>query len=467
MTLAQVKKLIANGESASVEFKKSTGQLTRAAETLCAFLNGSGGTVLFGIGPDSAIVGQLISDDTLRDVAQILRRIEPPVAVRIDRLQLPRNRSEVLALSVSPDDDSRVFAFDGRAYQRVGPTTQVMPQETYQRLLMDRTHSHKRWENSASPLRLRDLDLPELRATVRVGIESGRIPSTASVEPGDILDRFGLRSGQTLINAAAVLFAKQESAHYPQCQLRLARFRGIDKNEFLDQRQLNGNAFHLLTEAVQFLNRHLPVSGRIEPGIFERVDAPLFPPVALREALVNAFVHRDYSIPGGAVSVAIYDDRLEIWSDGRLPVGLTIEELATEHLSRPRNPLIAEVFFRRGLVERWGRGTQKIIELCVLAGHPKPQFLEQAGAVGVRFLPSGYIAPLRVAHDLTIRQRLILQILSATSQETFGSIKRQVNPDIADRTLRDDLLHLKRLLLIDSIGRGRGATWSLRGSQPE
>jgi ATP-dependent DNA helicase RecG len=66
------------------------------------------------------------------------------------------------------------------------------------------------------------------------------------------------------------------------------------------------------------MNRHLPVSGRIEAGVFERVEAPLFPPVALREALVNAFVHRDYSIPGGAVSVAIYDDRLEIWSDGRL-----------------------------------------------------------------------------------------------------------------------------------------------------
>lgn len=215
------------------------------------------------------------------------------------------------------------------------------------------------------------------------------------------------------------------------------------------------------------MNRHLPVSGRIEPGVFERVDSPLFPPVALREALVNAFVHRDYSIPGGAVSVAIYDDRLEIWSDGRLPFGLTTAELAKEHLSRPRNPLIAEVFFRRGLVERWGRGTQKIIELCVLAGHPSPQFLEQAGAVGVRFLPSGYIAPLRVAHDLSNRQRVILQILSASPQESFGSIKRQINPDIADRTLRDDLLHLKRLLLIDSIGRGRGATWSLRGSRPE
>jgi len=434
---------------------------------LCAFLNGSGGTVLFGVTPDGSLVGQLVSDGTLRDVAQMLRRMEPPASARIERVKLPGEANEVLAIAVSPDDDSRVFTFDDRPYERVGPTTQIMGQETYQRLLLDRAHAHKRWENSASPLQLKDLDLAELRATIKAGIEAARIPSTASAEPGEVLARFGLTSGQGLANSAAVLFINHESPYYPQCQLRLARFRGVDKNEFLDQRQLNGNAFFLLQEAVQFLGRHLPVSGRIEPGLFERVDSPLFPPVALREALVNAFVHRDYSIPGGAVSVAVYDDRLEIWSDGRLPFGLTPDELVKEHLSRPRNPLIAEVFFRRGLVERWGRGTQKIIELCVLAGHPAPQFVEQAGAVGVRFLPSGYIAPLRVAHDLTSRQRLILQVLSASANETFGRIKMRVNPEIADRTLRDDLIHLKRLKLIESIGRGRGAVWLLRRTATE
>ena len=91
--------------------------------------------------------------------------------------------------------------------------------------------------------------------------------------------------------------------HYPQCQLRLARFRGTDKNEFLDQRQLHGHAFGLPSEAMQFLTRHLPVAGRMEAGLFERVDEPLFPPIALCEALVNAFCHRDYAQAGGAVSV--------------------------------------------------------------------------------------------------------------------------------------------------------------------
>jgi ATP-dependent DNA helicase RecG len=162
--------------------------------------------------------------------------------------------------------------------------------------------------------------------------------------------------------------------------------------------------------------------------------------------------------------LAIYDDRLEIWSDGTLPFGLKIEDLKRDHLSRPRNPLIAEVFYRRGLIERWGRGTQKIVELCVQAGHPEPEFIEQAGAVGVRFLPSGYIAPHRVAHDLTIRQRRILQALAGNTEVSFSGLRSLAGPAVAIRTFRDDLLHLKRLGLIGLRGKGRGAVWFLIGS---
>ncbi len=167
---------------------------------------------------------------------------------------------------------------------------------------------------------------------------------------------------------------------------------------------------------------------------------------------------------GGAVSLAVYDDRLEIWSDGTLPLGLRIADLKRDHLSRPRNPLIAEVFHRRGLVERWGRGTQKIVELCVQAGHPEPEFVEEAGAVGVLFFPSGYVPPHRVEHDLTSRQREILLVVSRRMSIAFREIRAQLGQEIAERTLRDDLLHLKRLGLIGSKSHGRGAFWFLQKS---
>src|SRR5207237_1365963 len=157
-----------------------------------------------------------------------------------------------------------------------------------------------------------------------------------------------------------------------------------------------GHAFELLQRAQRFLRDHLPVAGRIVPNLFERVDDPLYPPEALREALANALCHRDYSVGGGAVSIAIYDDRLEISSTGVLPFGLTPEDLVLPHASRPWNPLIAQCFYRRGIIESWGRGTIKMIELSRQAGLAAPEFEVAGGEVVVRFRPTGYVSPTRI-----------------------------------------------------------------------
>lgn len=358
MTGPELANLVQWGESERLEFKKSSGQFPKAAQTLCAFMNAHGGQVVVGVEPNGTISGQIIADKTWQDLAQVLNRFDPPAQVEKEQIAIGTGGREVLVLKVMPSADSLPCTYDGRPYQRVGSTTSVMPQEVFQALLLERVHSKRRWENEVAGRTIDELDAVEIRRTVSAGVASGRLPADTSADDlTDVLDRLGLRVNGALLNAAFVAFGRSFLPHYPQCQLRMARFRGTDKNEFLDQRQLHGHAFGLLSEAMQFLIRHLPVAGRIEPGLFERVDEPLFPPVALREALVNAFCHRDYAQTGGAVSLAIYDDRLEIWSSGKLPFGVDVASLKHEHLSRPRNPLIAEIFYRRGLVERWGRGT--------------------------------------------------------------------------------------------------------------
>jgi len=461
----ELESLVLQGESEALEFKKSTAQLRRAMETLCGMLNSAGGRVLVGVTPQGRIVGQQVSDTTLRELANLQRRFEPPATIATTRVDIGKGK-EVLILEAIPNPEQRPYVFDGRPYQRVGSTTSVMPQQTYQRLLAERADSRLRWETRpADDYDLTDLDREEILRTVRLGIAAGRLPESTGTDILDILKRLGLYKEGKLNNAAIVLYGTRFLPDYPQCQLRMARFRGVNKSEFLDQRQIEGHAFHLLEEAMLFLRRHLPVAGRVVPGLFEREDEPLFPLEALREALVNAFCHRDYTIPGGAVSLAIYDDRLEIWSDGTLPFGLTPEDLKRNHPSKPRNPLIAKVFYLRGIIERWGRGTQKIVELCVKAGHPEPEFGEQAGSVWVRFLPSGYIAPHRVAHDLTERQREILQIIAHHGPIPLRGIMDRMSNPPASATVRDDLYHLKRLELIDSKGHGRGAVWLLRGEK--
>jgi len=240
----------------------------------------------------------------------------------------------------------------------------------------------------------------------------------------------------------------------------MARFRGTTKSEFEDNRQVLGNAFMLFIEAQRFMRQHLPIAGRIVPGLFERQDDPLYPPAALREALANALCHRDYSV-SGAVSIAIYDDRLEITSVGRLPFGLTVADLSTLHPSRPWNPLIAQTFYRRGLVERWGRGTLKMAELNQEAGIAPPEFEEQAGAVTVRFRPTHYVAPRQVMHDLNTLQRDLLQILADLGPSSISTIETRLNQSTPRRTVQKALALLHDLGLARLEGTGRGSRWRL------
>jgi ATP-dependent DNA helicase RecG len=354
------------------------------------------------------------------------------------------------------------YTFDGRPFQRIGNTTSRMPQAEYERRLLARAMAVDRWENHvAEGYAEADLDREEIARMVRAAVDKGRLESPPA-DPMEALDRLHLRVDGKLRRAAVVLFGRRLMPDYPQCALRLARFKGTTKTEFLDQRQLHGHAFQILDEAMHFIMRNIPVAGRIEPGKLERQDTPLYPPPALREALVNALCHRDYSIVGGAVNVAIFDDRLEVISSGLLPAGISVADLKQTHVSRLRNPLMAEVFYRRGLVEQWGRGTQKIVEWCVAAGQPEPEFEERAGTVVVRFLPSGYHPPLTATHDLTDRQRQILLLLSNGERWRVRDMLEKLSDRPASRTLRDDLQLLRSLGLVESGGRSVAARWWLR-----
>ena len=292
---------------------------------------------------------------------------------------------EVLVLPFVASADTIPFTYEGRPYQRVGSTTRKMPQATYEQLLLDRMHSGRRWENQSADVTLRDIDAEEVFRIAEIARSSGRLTGPAARNLAGVLDRLSLRKNGAILRAAVVLFGKHFLPDYPQCELRMARFRGTDKGEFLDQRQIRGPAFRLLEEAELFCQRHFPVSARIVPGQMRRVEEHVIPPDAMREILVNAFIHRDYCIAGGAVSLAIFDDRVEVWSAGGYPRGITAESLSREHLSVQRNPIIADVFYRAGLIEKWGRGTNRVIEMCRDAGIERPVFAEITGAAVVTF----------------------------------------------------------------------------------
>jgi ATP-dependent DNA helicase RecG len=248
-------RLLKPGEGPNLEFKRSTGELREGLQTICAFLNGSGGIVLFGVRPDGQPEGQQVSDQTLRDIAQALDRFEPPVNLPIERLPVDKGR-EILILRVEGTSDSIPFTFEGRPYERVGSTTRKMSQDKYEKLLFERVHSKRRWENQpADEVALKDIDREEVFRIVDIARSVGRLVGPVGRSLPDVLDRLGLRKGGHILRAAVVLFGKTFLPDYPQCELRMARFRGTDKTEFLDQRQVRGPAFKLLEESEVFCQR--------------------------------------------------------------------------------------------------------------------------------------------------------------------------------------------------------------------
>ena len=155
--------------------------------------------------------------------------------------------------------------------------------------------------------------------------------------------------------------------------------------EIVDNRQEHMNAVAMVREGMAFLERTMPLGARFPVGKIFREDRFPVPLDALREILLNAVMHRDYSDYSGYVAIAVFDDRIEIQSYGRLPTGITVEQLSGPHRSKPTNPLIAGAFHRTGAVEVWGRGTNRVIAVCKEQGAAVPTFEERSGFLTVTF----------------------------------------------------------------------------------
>ncbi len=458
-----VRRLLARGEGPSLEFKRSTGELREGMEALCGMLNVSGeGIVAFGVTDRGEVLGQSVSEKTQREIANASRRIEPAPETQITSVRLQKGIAVVVVRAVARA--AGPYTFEGRGYVRVGNTTQRMTRSEFTRRVATHLESEVPWDRWIAPgWKVRYLDLQEVHRTVEDAVEAKRLTGVLGEKPEVVLRRLELIEDRGVTRAAAILFGKEGGPGYPMGELRLARFRGTTKDEFRDNRQFKGNAFTLLQQAERFLDEHVSVGSHFVSGRMRRVDVPLYPPLATREALVNALVHRDYGIDGGAVSVALFDDRLEIWSTGTLPAGLTPEKLKGVHESLPRNRLIADVFHRRGLIERWGRGTNKILSEAKKAGCPEPDFAEIAGAFVVSFRPVRSHESLTAASELGPRSQRVLAILRQSGPLSAPAILMKVGESITLRALQRELRRLRDAGHVVVTGKGRATTYQAAG----
>ncbi len=469
MTLEELQALILSGEGETLEVKETTGQRVGACETLCAFLNKDGGTVVFGVGKKDKIIGQLVSDKTKRELFEVFAKFEPAADIDVEWIDVDDTHKAIVCKVER--GNMRPYVYDGRPYKRVQSSTTVMPQEEYERMLAERKGFQSDWELEINPdLKLSDLDENEIRKTARMGVEEGRLPESTDINDViGLLDGFKVRRDGALCNAAAVLFCK-ENTDYMQCLLRLGRFKGKDNQIFIDNKQITGNIFRLIDVGMAFCFNHLSLSGEIK-GVYREEHLEV-PAKAIREALVNALVHRLYVRRGSSVSLAIYDDRIEIINPGVFPQNLTMDELRAGNKSEPRNPIIARVMYARKALEAWGRGIKLIMEECAKANLPEPQIVSAGGYTKTVFMRpvAGSKGGVRtsdsdLSHGLDEVNRevnevnrevnqCILQILRSTPQCTIPVMAQlaKVSRATIDRAIKT----LKEQGRIRRVGRTRG-----------
>lgn len=256
MTLKDIQQLIYKDEHRQLELKKTTGELKDGMHTACAFLNTDGGWLIIGIAPTSLkILGQEVTDNTQRVIAQYLTAIEPAVNVKVEYIDVPeRPGNQVIAMYFEAFVwGHQPYTYDSRPYYKVESTTKLMPRDMFEERIRANKPQSYAWERQkAERVTISDLNEERVRGAIRLGVERGRMVASAMTEPIEkVLDKLQLLTDGEPNNAAATLFGKSIYG-YTQFRLRMARFRGTDKNSFIDNQRAEGNFFDLLDAVCRF-----------------------------------------------------------------------------------------------------------------------------------------------------------------------------------------------------------------------
>lgn len=331
-------------ETETVEFKTSLAELKQGLISLAAMLNKHGqGDVWFGVSPAGQSVGLMVSDKTLRDVSQSLAaHIEPRLYPEISAVEVAGKT----CLRIQAQGQHRPYFAYGRAYLRVADEDRQMSARELEALILQRNRAALRWDNEPSATTLAELNDNKIRHFLaRADLPWDNVSNA--------LAKLDLLHDGRLVNAARLFFADRP------IQLRCAVFATDTSATIIDRHDFDGDILELIDEADKYILKNIRIGMRLDGLV--RVDVPEISREALREAIVNAFCHRDWRDPD-YVQVAIYADRVEIRNPGGLFDNLTLADLRRGNVSRRRNPLIAEMFRRIHLVEAWGRGMPLILE---------------------------------------------------------------------------------------------------------
>lgn len=440
MNLAE---LLARHEGKNLEFKRDLSSPDGVLRSLIAFANTSGGILLVGVEDGTRRVlglkDVLLEEERLTNLIndQIAPRLVPEIEV------LPWRRTNILAVQVYPSSSRPHYlkksGFPEGVFVRVGSTNRRADPS-----LIEEMRRFARQESfDEQPIADLSSEAIDFRAASEL-FASHRKLQRADLRALRLLTKHQGKDVPTV--GGLLLFGRDNDRKefFPDAWIQAGRFSGTDRRHILDSVEIRSLPAQAVEDAIAFVTKYLAREVVIEAA--RRSEKWTLPAVALREAIINAVVHADYSQRGAPIRLALFDDRLEVESPGALPFGLTVEDL-WQGISRLRNRVIGRVFQEIGLVEQWGSGVQRMASACHEAGLPPPVLEE----IGMRFRVTLSVLP-KQQPELDERDEKIIGLLSGGEGRSTQQIAEYL--ELSTRATRTRLRSLIDRGLIVEVGSG-------------
>lgn len=425
MNQKELKKFLNTGETETIEFKEIIND--SFFKTLSAFANAKGGTIILGTDKRGGIKG---IDQSSRFLEDLTNRIVNKLSLYPDIETIDFKGRRVIAVKVARS--SYPVSYEGRYYERVGNTTREINPEKLRILLM----SGNPWDSITGDFLVSEIEPETVRRFIQLAVDKNRLTNISLNEsPEVVLKKLDLITDGKLTNGAVLLFSENPQKHFVNLCVRIGRFK--TETVIIDDKWIKGNLFQQFEETLNILKQFISVRYEIK-GI-QREDIWDYPIPALREAVLNALIHRDYFNIANFILIKVYDDHIWISNPGGLPEGITIDELKKPHKSYVRNPLIAKTFYLAGFIEQYGSGTVRMTEWMKEAGLPEPEFKEEMGGFSVYFYRDIYTEENLKKIGLNERQvKAVMyvkekgKITNRAYREIFGITDRMALIDLSD-----------------------------------
>jgi ATP-dependent DNA helicase RecG len=432
-------------ESQNIEYKRDWND--EYIKWICGFANSQGGKICIGISDDGKVYGLSNEKKLMEDIPNKVKDI---LGIMIDVNLKTKSKKNYIEIIV--EQYPYPVNYRGQYFFRSGCTKQELKGAALDRFILKKQGN--RWDGVPQPkLMIKDLSKSAFDYFKKQAAHTNRItPKELKDNPQVLLEKLLLKTDTGYYKRATVLlFHPNPEKYIAGAFVKIGYFNTDDDLAFQDE--IHGNLFEQVEKTMDLLLTKYLKATISYKGLY-RIEQYPMPKPALREAVLNAIIHKDYSsaIP---IQISVYADMLMIWNEGQLPDNWTVARLKIKHPSRPFNPDIANCFFRAGLIETWGRGTINILNECKLAKVAAPSFKYDLSGFIIEFK---YKAMQQPVLETTVNtSEKILQLLKQDKSITMVELSKLIAVSLS--TIERTIKRLQKENAINRIGSDKSGYW--------